>query len=70
VRGLRIVVDPQMTPANGIIGNTVAFTTFVGGFQTMSIDNPTKLGRDFAIFEFAAFAQRRPDAAIKLTMGP
>jgi HK97 family phage major capsid protein len=70
VRGLRIVVDPQMTPANGIIGNTVAFTTFVGGYQTMSIDNPTKLGRDYAVFEFAAFAQRRPDAAIKLTMGP
>jgi hypothetical protein len=30
------------------------------------VDNPTKLGRDYAIFEFAAFAQRRPDAAIKI----
>jgi HK97 family phage major capsid protein len=69
VRGLTIAVDPQMTAAHGMIGNRVAFTAFVGGFQTLSVDNPTKLGRDYAVFEFAAFAQRRPDAAVKVLLG-
>ena len=39
------------------------------GYQTMSVDNPTKLGVDYAVFEFAAFAARRPDAAIKVILG-
>jgi HK97 family phage major capsid protein len=69
VRGLTIAVDPQMNPVHGMIGARIAFTTFVSGFQTMSIDNPTKLGRDYAVFEFAAFAERRPDAAIKVVLG-
>lgn len=69
VRGLTIAVDPQMAATHGIIGNRSAFTSFVGGYQTMSVDNPMKLGRDYAVFEFAAFAARRPDAAIKILLG-
>jgi len=69
VRGLTFAVDPNIPPAEGIIGNGAAFTTFVGGYQTMSVDNPTKLGVDYAVFEFAAFAARRPDAAIKVILG-
>jgi HK97 family phage major capsid protein len=69
VRGMTFVVDPNMAPATGVIGNQDAFTTFLGPVQTMSVDNPTKLGRDYAVFQFAAFAQRRPDAAIKVVLG-
>jgi hypothetical protein len=69
VRGLNFVVDPNMPAASGVIGNTDAFTTFLGPVQTMSVDNPSKIGRDYAVFQFAAFAQRRPDAAIKVVLG-
>ena len=69
VRGMTFVVDPNMAPATGVIGNTDAFTTFLGPVQTMSVDNPTKIGRDYAVFQFAAFAQRRPDAAVKVVLG-
>ena len=69
VRGLTFAVDPNMPAAQGIIGNRDAFTTFVSGYQTMSADNPVKLGVDYAVFEFAAFAARRPDAAIKVALG-
>jgi HK97 family phage major capsid protein len=69
VRGLTFAVDPNMPPTQGVIGNRNAFTTFVGGYQTMSADNPVKLGVDYAVFEFAAFAARRPDAAIKVVLG-
>jgi HK97 family phage major capsid protein len=69
VRGLRVAVDANMTASHGVLGNSLAFTTFVSGYQTMNVNNPTKLGVDYAVFEFAAFAARRPDAAIKILLG-
>lgn len=69
VRGLTVAVDANMTASHGVLGNSLAFTTFVGGYQTMNVNNPTKLGIDYAVFEFAAFAARRPDAAIKILLG-
>lgn len=61
-RGLNWVVDPNMPPKQGVIGWDRAVTTFLGGVQTLSADVPSKLGRDFAVFEFGTVAVRRPDA--------
>lgn len=69
VRGLVLAVDPNMTATHGIIGAREAFTTFVSSTQTMNAFNPSKLGADYAVYEFAAFASRRPDAAIKVLLG-
>lgn len=70
VRGLSLVVDPWMPDNEGIVGWSRAFTSMTGGVQTLSADNPSKLGRDYAVYEFAAFAVRRPDALVKLTYTP
>jgi HK97 family phage major capsid protein len=69
VRGMPFVVDPWMPPAVAIVGDSVAFTSMLGGVQTLSADNPSKLGRDYAVFEFAAFAARKPSALVQLTFG-
>ena len=69
IRGLTTQVDPNMPSKTGVLGARVAFTSFVGGYQTMSADDPSKLGRDYAVFEFAAFASRRPDALAKVLLG-
>jgi HK97 family phage major capsid protein len=63
MRGMTFVVDPLMPPDTGIIGNRAAFTSLLGPVQTLSADNVSKLGRDYAVFRFAAFLTRRPDAA-------
>ena len=65
-RGLTWVVDPNMPPKQGVVGWDRAFTTFLDGVQTLSADVPSKLGRDFAVFEFGAFAVRRPDALAEI----
>ena len=69
IRGLSYVVDPWMPPTTAIVGDRRAFTSMLGGPQTMSADNPSKLGRDYAVFEFAAFASRKPSALVQLTLG-
>jgi len=70
VRGLTYVVDPSMIPSNSaIMGDSRAFTSMVGGVQTLAADNPSKLGRDYAVYEFAAFACRRPDQLVQLQTG-
>lgn len=66
-RGLSLVVDPNMPDGTGVLGNRVAFTSLLGAVQTLSADNVAKLGRDYAVFRFAAFAIRRPDAMVKIT---
>lgn len=63
MRGLTFVVDPNMTSTLGVIGNRVAFTSLLGAVQTLSVDNASRLGRDYAVFRFASFIIRRPDAA-------
>lgn len=69
VAGLTFVVDPNMAPTIAVIGWRAAFTSLLGGLQTLSADNPSKLGRDYAVFEFGTFAARRPDALVELTLG-
>jgi HK97 family phage major capsid protein len=72
VRGMTFVVDPMMPPDTGIIGARSAMTSLLGSVQTLSGDNVAKLGRDYAVFRFAAFIARRPDAAavVSITTGP
>jgi len=62
------VVDPGMPVDTGIIGNRSAFTSLLGAVQTLSADNVAKLGRDYAVFRFAAFITRRPDAAAVVSL--
>ena len=66
---MSFVVDPAMPANTGIIGARAAFTSLLGPVQTLSADNVAKLGRDYAIFRFAAFISRRPDAMAEVTMG-
>jgi HK97 family phage major capsid protein len=68
VRGMAFVVDPNMPTNTGIIGNRVAFTSLLGAVQTLSADNVSKLGRDYAVFRFATHLIRRPDAAAVVTV--
>lgn len=68
VRGLTFVVDPAVPASNGVIGHTSSFTSLLGPVQTLSADNVSKLGTDYAVFRFAAFAVRRPDAAKYVTI--
>lgn len=69
IRGMSFVVDPWMPPTIAIVGDQRAFTSMLGGVQTLSADNPSKLGVDHAVFEFAAFAARKPSALVQLTFG-
>lgn len=68
VRGMSFVVDPMMPPDTGIVGNRSAFTSLLGAVQTLSADNVSKLGRDYAVFRFVAFLIRRPDAAAVVSL--
>ena len=52
----------MMPVDTGIIANRAAYTSLLGPVQTLSADNVAKLGRDYAVFRFAAFMARRPDA--------
>lgn len=69
-RGLNFVVDPWMPSNKMILGWSRAFVSLLGGMQTLSADNPSKLGRDYAVFEFAAFAPRKPTALVEITVTP
>lgn len=68
-RGLNWVVDPNMPPTKAVMGWDRAFTSMLGGVQTLAADVPSKLGRDFAVYEFASFAVRRPAALVEYTLG-
>jgi hypothetical protein len=68
VRGMTFVVDPMLAPNTGFIGNRNALSSLLGAVQTLSADNVSKLGRDYAVFRFAAFIARRPDAAAVVTV--
>jgi hypothetical protein len=67
-RGMTFVIDPNMAPNTGIMGARQGFTSMLGAVQTLSGDNVSKLGRDYAVFRFATFLVRRPDAMVKLTV--
>ena len=55
-----------MPPDKAILGWQRAFTSMLGGVQTLSADNPSKLGRDYAVFEFGAFLRASPRRSLKL----
>jgi hypothetical protein len=69
VRGLTLVVDPSLPQNRGVLANRAAFTSLLGPVQTLSGDNVAKLGRDLAVFRYAAFIVRRPDAGKVVSMG-
>lgn len=66
-RGVNWVVDPNLTGKKAFLGNSRAFTSFVGPVRTLTADVPSKLGYDAAVFSMAAFAVRRPDAIVEIT---
>jgi HK97 family phage major capsid protein len=68
-RGLTFVADPNMAPTKSVAGSSRAFSSLLGGVQTLRADNPAQLGVDFAVYEFAAFALRRPAALTVITLG-
>jgi hypothetical protein len=55
VRGLSFVVDPNLPADRGLMFASSAFRAGLGSVQTMTADVPAKLGRDYAMFRFAAF---------------
>lgn len=68
-RGLRYIVDPTLTATKAVLGWRRAITTWLGPIGTMSADVPSLLGRDVAIYQFAATAIRRADALVEYTLG-
>ena len=68
-RGLSWVVDMNMPPTKAIMANSRGFTSFLGAVRTLTADIPAKLGRDYAVYRYAAFAARRPDAMVEFTVG-
>ena len=54
VRGLTYAVDPSIDPDIAIVGLRNAFRTLKSPLRTLSADVPRLLGRDVAVFEFAA----------------
>jgi len=54
VRDLGWAVDWSMNPDSAVVGLRDAFRTWRGPMQTLTVDVPRLLGRDVAVFEFAA----------------
>lgn len=67
-RGLNWVYDPNMPATKAILGVSRAFTSFFGPLRTITADVPSKLGYDAAVYQMGAFAVRRPDALVELTI--
>ena len=63
------VVDPTMPAAKAVFGNSRAFSSFLGPVRTMGADVPASLSRDYAVYQYATFATRRPDALVEFTLG-
>jgi hypothetical protein len=66
--GLTLTVSPILPADEAVYGNRRAFTTALGGVQTMSADVPALLGRDYAIYQFGAMFVRRPAALRRLKL--
>ena len=58
IRSLDYVVEPAIPGGaggiGGILGVRDAFRTYTGAIGTLTADVPSKLGRDYAVYEFAA----------------
>jgi hypothetical protein len=69
VRGLGYYVDPTMDPVVGIMGVSDAAVNMLGPVGTLTADVPKLLGRDVAVYRFAAGGVVDPRGLVKLTMG-
>lgn len=68
ISNLAWVVDPTLPAAKAVLGNRRAFTSFLGPVNTLGADVPTSLAKDYAVYQYGAFATRRPDALAELTL--
>ena len=60
-------VEPDLgTGVKAVIGVSDAFLSQLGPVQTMSVDVPSKLGRDVAIYQEAAFGATDPSGLIQV----
>ena len=69
VRGLGYYVDPMLPAGDAVIGVREAFTTLLGSVGTLTADVPEVLGRDVAVFRFAAYGATDPRGLVGLTLG-
>ena len=68
VRGLDYAVDPSMPPGTAIVGVREAFRTWTSPMRTLSVDVPRLLGRDVAVFQFAAYGVTDARGLVELTL--
>lgn len=68
VSNLGWVVDPTMPAAKAVLGNRRAFSSFLGPVRTLGADVPATLSKDYAVYQYGAFAIRRPDALVEMTL--
>ena len=68
VRGLTYYVAPLMAPDKGVMGVAGAFVTMLGPVGTLTADVPAVLGRDVAVYRFAAFGMTDARGAVGLTL--
>ena len=66
---VRWVVDPTLPVAKAVLGNSRAFTSFLGPVRTLGADVPATLSKDYAVYQYGSFATRRPDALVEITLG-
>jgi hypothetical protein len=69
VRGLAYWVDPLMAPGAAVLGVVDAFVTLAGPVGTLTVDVPAVLGRDVAVYQFAAMGATDPRGLVGLTLG-
>lgn len=68
VRGLGYYVDPNYPPDQAVLGIREAWVTMLGPVGTLSSDVPSLLGRDVAVFRFAAFGPTDTRGLVGLTL--
>jgi hypothetical protein len=67
IMGLTGYHDPTLDPAVALIGIPEAAVSILGPVNTLAADNPTKAGRDVAVYRYAAFGVSDPRGVVKLT---
>jgi HK97 family phage major capsid protein len=69
VRELPFVVDPYFPADRGVMFASSAFRASLGPVSTMSVDVPSKLGRDVAWYRYGAFLAVDPSAMAMFATG-
>lgn len=70
VRGLDYVVSPWIAADTAIVGVREAFVSMRSAMGVLSADVPGKLGRDTAVYEFAAMGVTDARGLVKMVTGP